>query len=135
MLHNLPNGDVRVIQSPADNVMMRTPSEENVTHTAGNHRPSALSALKFEGSVRDLQKIIGAHFHIGELIADADIDSQIRRRSTFYFDAHIRECWQGAMQKIALFCEPPSKTPAVQTEKPLQKPLAKPRSKTTLASC
>jgi hypothetical protein len=76
-LHMLPNGDVRVIQSPADDIMMRSPSDK--MHTDGDSSGS-LSALKIKGSKEELQRLIGAHFHIGEVIADADVESRNRRR-------------------------------------------------------
>jgi hypothetical protein len=72
-IHILPNGDLRVIQSPADDIIRDT-TKELPKGCAGK----ALSALKFEGMERDLAPLIGTHFHIGELIADADIESEAR---------------------------------------------------------
>jgi len=103
-LHVLPNGDVRVIQSPADDVMMCS-----ATDTVSNERDEMpLSALKFEGSSQDLEQLIGAHFHIGELIADADIESRNRRRASVHLDSKVsmKGCWDVAFKVIALICDP-----------------------------
>jgi len=113
-LHVLPNGDVRVIQSPADDVMMRggslagKPTGGAAMHTIGDC-PSALSALKFEGCKRDLAKLIGAHFHIGELIADSEVESLNRKEAIATLrlqrEGSIQGCWEGALQALARICE------------------------------
>jgi len=102
-LHVLPNGDVRVIQSPADDVMMCSPSEEAM-HTTGD---SALSALKFECSERELMQLIGAHFHIGELITDADIESRNRKLALLHLNSRfgVSGCWEGLLTAVAFICE------------------------------
>jgi hypothetical protein len=101
-LHKLPNGDIRVIQSPADDVMMRTPCGKAM-HMANDRQ---LSALKFEGSIKVLEHLIGAHFHIGELIADADIESRNRRRGHQRLDAPVdmKGCWDTILQMMGGIC-------------------------------
>jgi len=123
-LHKLPNGDVRVIQSPADDVMMCSPSTQMLQQPGSG----ALTVLKFEGSEQDLEQIIGAHFHIGELIADADIESKNRQRASLVFKHRVsaKGCWEGvssALKTLAVMCEPSG----VQRMQP--DPPAKPRDR------
>lgn len=99
--HMLPNGDVRVIQSPPRDVVLRmdTVSTEGEqagqrattepprpdSHAASRCTSSAVAALKFECPREQLQTLIGAHFHLGELVIDAEIESASRcnpRRSS-----------------------------------------------------
>jgi hypothetical protein len=103
-LHVLPNGDVRVIQSLADNDLMCSTSDK-AAHTIGD-TPSALPALKFEGSQQDLEQLIGAHFHIGELIADADIESRNLKlaKHSFRREDRVTGCWDAALLKMVQIC-------------------------------
>jgi hypothetical protein len=90
--HMLPNGDVRVIQSPPCDIVMGQPvtsvPEEGIadvptkTGSAGalcrGDLPS-VAALLFKGPTESLRRLIGAHFHVGELVADAEMESLSRR--------------------------------------------------------
>mmetsp|Transcript_43081 Transcript_43081/g.133325 ORF Transcript_43081/g.133325 Transcript_43081/m.133325 type:complete len:422 (+) Transcript_43081:143-1408(+) len=105
--HVLPNGDVRVIQSPPRDVVLRVDSMGKKREEAarGGQRPdgaagpgvpaevlsfpafavsgnnstsSAVAALKFECPTEQLQPLVGAHFHLGELVIDAEIESASR---------------------------------------------------------
>lgn len=100
----LPNGDVRVIQSPPyDVVMGQSMTGEVVAETehAGDSscesasryirpKPSyalcrgdlpSITALLFQApTAESLQMLKGAHFHIGELVADAEMESRSRAR-------------------------------------------------------
>lgn len=106
MMHMLDNGDVRVIQSAATDVMLRPAEpcknhgnpqdgsddpEENKEETKQPNKdfseqhemlPSDLQlveALKFSGPADKLKQFVGIHFHIGELTIDADAASSILR--------------------------------------------------------
>jgi hypothetical protein len=106
MMHMLENGDVRVIQSAATDVMLRPAEpcqnqgnpqdgsddiEENKEETKHPSKdaseqlemlPSDLQlveALKFSGPANKLKQFVGMHFHIGELTIDADAASSILR--------------------------------------------------------
>jgi hypothetical protein len=106
MMHTLENGDVRVIQSAATDMMLRT-TEDSFKHgnpqdgsndveessdetkqptekESGQHEiaPGELQlveALKFRGPAAKLKQFVGMHFHIGELTIDADAASSILR--------------------------------------------------------
>jgi hypothetical protein len=92
--HMLPNGDVRVIQSPPPDIVIGRAlanaaalGEEPVdgvvkpphlgTVCSGGDLP-AVSALMFKGPKEALQQMIGVHFHIGELVIDAEVESVSR---------------------------------------------------------
>lgn len=93
--HVLPNGDVRVIQSPPGDVVLRGDSwrkqgkgmqqsnngaavEPSSTAADGS---TSVAALKFECPREQLQQLIGAHFHLGELVIDAEIESATRSQT------------------------------------------------------
>jgi hypothetical protein len=106
MMHTLENGDVRVIQSAATDVMLR-PTEHGINHgnpqdgsevaeestqqTKQNNEKTServeispgelqlVEALKFRGPAAKLKQFVGMHFHIGELTIDADAASSILR--------------------------------------------------------
>lgn len=98
--HRLPNGDVRVIQSPPGDIVLQgdawrrqnggkpQPGEDAVAepHPVAPNADSAVAALKFECPREQLQQFIGTHFHFGELVIDAEFEaasrSQSRRQST-----------------------------------------------------
>jgi hypothetical protein len=85
--HNLPSGDVRVIQSlPGDvrGVSKDNPCEYSdglgddrdvAPHGAG---AGAFTALKFKCRREQMQQFIGACFHVGELISDAETESDLQ---------------------------------------------------------
>jgi len=113
MFHTLPNGDMRVIQSPCRDVVLgagagqstgpRLPTllngrlagaklsglrlDDGSLSADGDETPStalcakSLAALKFKNFQREhLQKLVGANFHMGELIVDADCESRDAHR-------------------------------------------------------
>lgn len=92
LMHTLANGDVRVIQSPASDVMLRGQEvgpainvQDNVSKPLNaEFKPTRMStfdlqveALKFRCSVQTLSELIGTHLHIGELTIDADAASTV----------------------------------------------------------
>uniref|UniRef100_A0A7S1KY12 Uncharacterized protein n=1 Tax=Alexandrium catenella TaxID=2925 RepID=A0A7S1KY12_ALECA len=93
--HVLPNGDVRVIQSPPGDVVLR--GDAWLRQGGGVRQPNsgvateppstaldgaaAVAALKFECPREQLQQLIGTHFHLGELVIDAEIESASRSQS------------------------------------------------------
>merc|ERR1719265_1208852 len=93
--HTLPNGDVRVIQSPAQDIIVGAVVDaaqqviENSISSLSSFKSSefsncelnqmtALAALKFDCSTEKLEKLIGVHFHLGELIVDTEMVSLSR---------------------------------------------------------
>jgi hypothetical protein len=103
--HMLPNGDVRVIQSPPRDIMLQAddermqakPQEGAVTeaHAAvGLPGEDSSTVVRFECPREHLQLLIGAHFHVGELAVDADLESAFRddpgARSASSSDAGVR---------------------------------------------
>eukprot|EP00747_Dinoflagellata_sp_TGD_P184248 gnl/TRDRNA2_/TRDRNA2_39707_c0_seq1.p1 gnl/TRDRNA2_/TRDRNA2_39707_c0~~gnl/TRDRNA2_/TRDRNA2_39707_c0_seq1.p1 ORF type:complete len:438 (-),score=77.92 gnl/TRDRNA2_/TRDRNA2_39707_c0_seq1:411-1724(-) len=101
-VHTLPNGDVRVIQSPPrDIVLGAVPGQaddggqavENTAAAPGRRErndsdvqisPSCdfttETAMKFECRLENMTPLVGAHFHITELVVDAEVESMSRRR-------------------------------------------------------
>uniref|UniRef100_A0A7S4SVR6 Uncharacterized protein n=1 Tax=Alexandrium monilatum TaxID=311494 RepID=A0A7S4SVR6_9DINO len=93
--HMLPNGDVRVIQSPPGDVVLqggswhqqgegkRPPRQGAADSSAAlaSNGASVVAALKFACPRDQLQQLIGAHFHLGELVIDAEIESASRSQS------------------------------------------------------
>lgn len=94
-LHELPNGDTRVIQSPARDVFMgrRDPGglvDDGLNgcslgslsgiSLAGDNGKGA--TLKFNCPPASLRLLLGAHLHIGELVFDSEEESRIRRKSS-----------------------------------------------------
>lgn len=83
MLHVLPNGDTRVIQSPPQDVVVKTHPrrrswkvEEEVQHLLPEWQEADLTtmaALAFDCPREELQQLVGAHFHVGELTVDAEV--------------------------------------------------------------
>lgn len=78
-LHSLPNGDVRVIQSPPRDVIVADDGNE----LRGSSKESTPGlpqtvALKFQCSRARLAQLQGSHFHIGELLIDAEYESANR---------------------------------------------------------
>jgi len=97
-LHELPNGDVRVIQSPARDVVLSStspsgnqdevrgrtvapaPSTGSMHSSAsGAELSRSVAALKFECPAERLQPLVGTHLHVGELVFDAEVESCKRR--------------------------------------------------------
>eukprot|EP00403_Amphidinium_massartii_P021476 CAMPEP_0178390566 /NCGR_PEP_ID=MMETSP0689_2-20121128/10713_1 /TAXON_ID=160604 /ORGANISM="Amphidinium massartii, Strain CS-259" /LENGTH=384 /DNA_ID=CAMNT_0020011081 /DNA_START=219 /DNA_END=1372 /DNA_ORIENTATION=+ len=105
-LHELPNGDVRVIQSPARDVVLSSASSSSgsksdtdstaagssskggsaATSTGSIHSSGSgtdlsrsVAALKFECPAERLQPLVGTHLHVGELVFDAEVESYKRR--------------------------------------------------------
>jgi len=103
-LHELPNGDVRVIQSPARDVVLSSTLPSGTAAAAGSDErararsvaaaPStgsmhssasgaelsrSVAALKFECPAERLQPLVGTHLHVGELVFDAEVESCKRR--------------------------------------------------------
>lgn len=89
--HMLPNGDVRVIQSPPGDVMWQgeqgeedggsvskvpTPPVEATESGAG--AVAAVASLKFGCPREQLMQLVGAHLHLGELVVDAELESLLR---------------------------------------------------------
>jgi len=68
--HTLPNGDVRVWQS--------TPDVMQPIFTGAMLRPPFFT-LKFLCPTDALEQILGAHFHMGELLSDAEVESHSQR--------------------------------------------------------
>jgi len=93
--HTLPNGDLRVIQSPpADIVLSRVmenpqegdgqedgPVRIQTSGHSGGDLP-AVSAVLFQGPKESLQPFVGAYFHIGELVIDAEMESISRHHAS-----------------------------------------------------
>jgi hypothetical protein len=102
LIRTLDNGDVRVIQSAATDVMLRqttplqdqqvTDIEAGVPEVKTCEMPAsivtknedvsssdllALQALKYQCPAAKLEEFVGTHFHIGELTIDADAASSI----------------------------------------------------------
>lgn len=95
----LPNGDVMVIQNTPDGVVKK-PLHEQVDggfcedKTDGQSRASGTSdhkeggdapavfALKFACPVVFLQPCVGVHFHLGEIMADAEMESLSQKAVT-----------------------------------------------------
>jgi len=116
-VHMLPNGDVRVIQSPPHDLVIRASSPDCPTdETSKDEQPkdeevkplasgifsatdlSAVAALKFECSRDQLDKLVGAHFHMGEIMIDAEIESythQARALSGTFKDLGVMGCLKG----------------------------------------
>jgi len=116
-VHMLPNGDVRVIQSPPRDLVIRGSSPDFPTDEISKDKQpnddqvkplasaifsgtdlSAVAALKFECPRDQLDKLVGAHFHIGELMIDAEIEShthQARGFSGTFKDFGVMGCLKG----------------------------------------
>jgi hypothetical protein len=81
ILYRLDNGDVRVIQSVANDVMLQQQLAPAMTDVAKVGSPKsdlqALEALKFRCPLVKLQPFVGTHFHVGELAIDADAISSV----------------------------------------------------------
>mmetsp|Transcript_118547 Transcript_118547/g.335368 ORF Transcript_118547/g.335368 Transcript_118547/m.335368 type:complete len:356 (-) Transcript_118547:121-1188(-) len=88
--HVMPNGDLRVIQSPPPDIVFGRPLEDPVSAGVGPTEqrvprplPSGISdcdlagvaALMFKGHLETLRHLIGAHFHVRELVIDAEMES------------------------------------------------------------
>jgi len=91
MLHVLPNGDTRVIQSPPQDVVVTSDSRRASLSVHEDVKPlspelgggigeelTTLAALAFDCPREQLRQIVGAHFHVGELAVDAETDSLLR---------------------------------------------------------
>merc|ERR1719265_1401296 len=100
-VHVLPNGDMRVIQSPDNDVIQKGDDKETTSFRVGE---TSMSALKLEGKQHDLEKLIGAHFHIGELIVDADIESENRMQTRQSMEASPQGCFDGALRMMGNVC-------------------------------
>mmetsp|Transcript_47335 Transcript_47335/g.75626 ORF Transcript_47335/g.75626 Transcript_47335/m.75626 type:complete len:401 (-) Transcript_47335:120-1322(-) len=83
MMHQLSNGDVRVVQTAAIDVMLRQDPQSKIRSDGETSSKESLQsnrtvkAFKFQCSPVKLQEFIGAIFHIGELTIDADAASKI----------------------------------------------------------
>lgn len=109
-MHTLPNGDVRVIQSaPLLGAMVDIPalavgtirSLTSFGGSGGVEFPcgfTAMAALKFECRHERLQHLLGVHFHIAELAADAEQEPESPQQAGCF--AAIRGsasgCWAAA---------------------------------------
>jgi len=85
--HVLPNGDVRVIQSPSKDMVFAEHARTGHTTAGSNDKVApltagsrtslgadmgALGAIRFECSKEQLRHLLGAHLDIGELLADRE---------------------------------------------------------------
>jgi hypothetical protein len=93
--HTLPNGDVRVIQTPPQDLIRAVVLHDNEEDESGRGdepktvfpsasemlitEATAAITLMFECTIQQLKLFTGAHFHIGELVVDADLSSIVRR--------------------------------------------------------
>jgi len=88
-LHTLPNGDVRVIQCAPKDILVndqahsRQTSEMQTTISKMSFASSVasfadlpqLDTLNLKCSRQQLQKLVGAYFHVGELVVDAEMEA------------------------------------------------------------
>eukprot|EP00401_Gymnodinium_catenatum_P067122 CAMPEP_0117595772 /NCGR_PEP_ID=MMETSP0784-20121206/73942_1 /TAXON_ID=39447 /ORGANISM="" /LENGTH=344 /DNA_ID=CAMNT_0005397979 /DNA_START=1 /DNA_END=1035 /DNA_ORIENTATION=+ len=97
-LHVLPNGDVRVIQSPGGDLLLASSGDDAPQGTAPSGSDAALqalAALKLQGSKQTLIQLVGAHFHVAELVIDAEVEAMARNNvhSRAPKDACVPPCW------------------------------------------
>jgi hypothetical protein len=86
MINQLANGDVRVVQTAASDVMLRQ-NPQSKTQADGATSPKdnsgdlhflrTVKAFKFQCATVKLQEFIGTNFHLGELTIDADAASPV----------------------------------------------------------
>lgn len=107
-LHSLPNGDVRVIQSPPRDVIVADGSANRM----GRGSPSSSSkpdlgavALKFRCSKSRLAQLQGSHFHIGELLIDAEKESDSRFNRRQQLGGPVDCCCWGVLCAVDAFVE------------------------------
>lgn len=90
--HVLPNGDVRVIQSPSrefDPEVYCSPEDSaRLVWKGPSGDDLSVTALKFDCAQEDLQCLVGAHFHLGELMVDAELQS-VRRGSSVWSSGNL----------------------------------------------
>lgn len=85
--HTLPNGDVRVIQSPSRDVILseaRSDWSSRGSTSSGSLSDGELpdvAALRFRCSRKMLQELVGAYFHVAELVVDAEDEATQRQTS------------------------------------------------------
>lgn len=129
--HMLPNGDVRVVQSPDQDVIVGAVVDaaqqviENSISSLSSFKSNefgcelnnmtASAALKFDCSSEKLEKLIGVHFHLGELIVDTEMESVSRRCARAAERAKVDEssttknyhnaCFQGVRMLFSLWKE------------------------------
>lgn len=107
----LPNGDVRVVQSPARDVLLMPRADTVAAEAMKAVADSTISALKFECAAATLQLLVGAHLHLGELMIDAEVESMRREHARgleLHSDpmletlwAHIaRQCFAGVHKLV-----------------------------------
>jgi hypothetical protein len=86
MMQQLSNGDVRVVQTAATDVMLRQDPQSKICPERSTTPKDnsgdlqflrTVKAFKFQCSIAKLQELIGTTFHIGELTIDADAASSI----------------------------------------------------------
>lgn len=117
-MHILPNGDVRVIQTPASDVV-KCKEIYGKQHKAvglqlkSTGRSSTLAAITFKCRKEHLEPLIGTHFHVGELIADAEAESTGRQQSVLKVHCkaeaspqplETRSCFTSALHAILWMC-------------------------------
>jgi len=78
--HMQTNGDVRVIQTPAQSVVVgsaRATSKEEPrwARATSGEVGKDLAALRFHRPMEELRHLAGAHFHAGELVVDAEAEA------------------------------------------------------------
>lgn len=107
-LHTMPNGDVRVIQTPARDVLMCKEGEcrqgKNGLQLQSTGRTSTLVALRFPCRKELLGQLVGAYFHVGELIADAEAESQDNTKIAVHRTAPPTSCFGDILRSIAWMC-------------------------------
>jgi len=120
--HMLPNGDVRVIQSPPADIVMGRPVLSNIAEDKDIEIADApvklgsgaalscgelpsVSALLLKGPQEGLRRLIGVHFNIAELLIDADAKMETDSKSS-----------------ASLSTRAPSRASATSSRRPVQKP-------------
>jgi len=79
--HMLPNGDVRVIQSPGECVVQEEAEVTESDKKSSRISNAAFGSLKLQYSMEKLQNLVGTYFHVGELFIDAELESALRKSS------------------------------------------------------
>lgn len=107
--HTMPNGDVCVIQSPPLDCMislepdspMGGMSSDRFLNASAEELGRPYAALKFRCPRERLAQLIGAHFHVGELMIDAEMDSITRQTSkSSSADSSQHRSLQGCLKGI-----------------------------------
>lgn len=126
-LHALPNGDTRVIQSPAGDILMKPRdvrsllAEDAACSLASFKSGGSLSGdartvanLKFQCPPSSLRLLLGAHLHIGELVYDSEVESRTKH-CAFYPVVYIAQvmlrCYVGLLSFSRSDSEADTRTP------------------------